>query len=77
MYLPKESDRESEEYERIERECERFDLGLIIFSDPKKKESYEVMVDAVRRTPDPNEVDKFIASQLKEQTQEALLKQTK
>jgi hypothetical protein len=73
--LEDDADTESEEFARIERECERFGLGLITFGDPRDKESYEVVVDADRRTPDPSEVDKFIASQLKENTQELVSKQ--
>jgi hypothetical protein len=77
VYMPNDTDKDSEEYSRIERECERFGLGLVIFSDPTESESYEVTVDAGRRTPDPAEVDKFIASQLKEKTQEQVLKNSK
>lgn len=77
IFVPDESESQSEEYARIERECERFGLGLVIFSDSADVESYEVTVDAARRTPDPAEVDKFIASQLKERTQELILKNSK
>jgi hypothetical protein len=77
VYVPEESDLESEEFARIERECERFGLGLVVFSDATDRESYEVRVDADRRTPDPAEVDKFIASQLKEKNQKSVLHWTK
>ena len=77
VYLEDEGDSESEEFARIERECERFGLGLVTFTDPDDMESYEVNVDASRRTPDPSEVDKFIASQLKENTQELVSKAIK
>jgi len=77
VYLEDDADKDSEEFARIERECERFGLGLIIFADPKDTETYEVVVDAGRRTPDPAEVDKFIASQLKANTQELVAKQIK
>jgi hypothetical protein len=70
-------DRKSEDFARIERECDRFGLGLITFGDVEDKETYEVVVDATRRTPDPSDVDKFIASQLKESTQELVAKQIK
>jgi len=75
--LEDDADVESEDFARIARECERFGLGLITFSDAEDKESYQVLVDASRRTPDPSEVDKFIASQLKEATQELVAKQIK
>lgn len=75
--LEDDADAESEEFARVERECERFGLGLVTFGDPTDKGSYQVIVDANRRTPDPSEVDKFIASQLKENTQELVSKQIK
>ena len=77
VFLEDEADAESEEFARVERECERFGLGLVSFNDPKDTETYEVVVDASRRTPDPAEVDKFIASQLKDNTQELIAKQIK
>jgi hypothetical protein len=75
--LEDQADEESEDFARIERECDRFGLGLITFSDVEDMESYKVQVQASRLTPDPNEVDKFIASQLKESTQELVAKQIK
>jgi hypothetical protein len=39
--------------------------------------SYEIQVEAMRRNSDPNEMDKFIAHQLKERTREQLLKHIK
>jgi len=77
VFLEDDDDAESEDFARIERECERFGLGLITFDDPKNRESYQVIVDASRRTPDPSEVDKFITSQLKERTQELVAKAIK
>jgi hypothetical protein len=77
VYLEDDVDAESEEFARIERECERFGLGFITFGDSKDRETYQVRLDAARRTPDPREVDKFIASQLKENTQELVSKQIK
>jgi len=77
VYLEDDADRESEEFARVERECERFGLGLVTFGDPSDRESYQIIVDAGRRTPDPSEVDKFIGSQLKENTQDLVSKQIK
>ena len=56
---------------------EKAEMVLLTFEDPKNKESYQVIVDASRRSPDPGEVDKFIASQLKEGTQELVAKAIK
>lgn len=77
VFVPDDSATESEEFARIERECERFGLGLVIFSDSAERGSYEVRVDAERRTPDPVEVDKFIASQLKDKNQKLVLQWNK
>lgn len=50
---------------------------MIVFTDPHNNESYEVILGADRRVPDPNEVDKFIASQISEKNRELVLKQFK
>jgi hypothetical protein len=77
VHVADDSELKSQEYTRIENECERFGLGLIVFSKPDDNETYEITVDAEHRTPDPVEVDKFIASQLKVETQALILKQIK
>lgn len=77
IHIPDDSELKSEEYVRIERECERFGLGLIVFSVPGDGGTYEIAFNAEHRTPDPGEVDKFIASQFKVKTQELILKQIK
>ncbi len=50
--------------ERLEKECLRFGIGLGLFADPEKYESYDWRVDADRRQPDPGETDQFIEKQL-------------
>ena len=53
-----------ETIDRISSECSRFGVGLIIFDDPKDYETYEFLIEPVRRQPDPRETDKFIEIQI-------------
>lgn len=52
------------EFRRIEDECRRLGLGLIIFRSPESVESYEILVDAEHRIPDPEHMDQFIKAQM-------------
>lgn len=56
---------------RVKKECERFGVGLMIFSDPGNWGTYDTLIEPERRIPDPEEVSKFI-SQLKEKEREAI-----
>lgn len=76
IYLPR-GDPQTKEFERVERECERFGLGLIIFTDPKEWDSYETIQEAERRNPDPADVSRFIATQVSKSAQERVLEMVK
>lgn len=52
------------ELERIERECERFGIGLILFTDPSDWDMFDVRVEGAPHAPDAGDVDAFIRSQL-------------
>jgi hypothetical protein len=69
------SDTESKEYERIEKECVRFGIGLITFTDAAEDDTYEIKVDADLKSPLPDEVENFITIQIKAENQESLLRQ--
>jgi hypothetical protein len=45
---------------RMEEECKRFGVGMIVFEDPADYDTYEVIVDSSRKHPDPREVEKFM-----------------
>jgi len=68
---------ETEEFDRIIRQCELFGVGLIVFEKPDDWETYETIIDPKRREPDPYEVNAFIKHQLPEKTKEELSKKLK
>ena len=57
---------DSEDYGRIENECERFGVGLMFFTDPKDYDTYEIRIEPKRKEPDPSEISDFISVQLNE-----------
>jgi hypothetical protein len=66
------TDLPANERDRLERECERFGVGLILFSDPNNWDTFEIRIEAKYRTPDPDEANAFIGLQLSETNKEAL-----
>jgi len=64
LYLPNGWLEDSEEYERIKNECERFGVGLLYFADPKNYDSYEIIVEPERKDPDPSDMNTFISIQI-------------
>lgn len=45
---------------RIEEECKRFGVGLIVFTNPANYDTYEFNVEPSRKVYDPREVEKFM-----------------
>jgi len=60
----KEEDLDTNAFVRLEQECQRFQVGLIVFTDENKPDTFKTLVECERKSPDPAEVDRFIASQL-------------
>ncbi len=58
--------------ERIVQECDRHGVGYITFEDPANYGTYEIVVGAKLREPDPFEVDNFIRKQLNAENQDQL-----
>jgi hypothetical protein len=58
--------------DRIVQECERFGVGYIIFSDPNDYDTYDVVVSARLKEPDPADVDNFVRQQVSPQSQEQI-----
>jgi hypothetical protein len=56
----------------LKRECERFGIGLLTFSDPGDWDTFDVVVEADHKLPDPDEVDNFIRLQVMKANQEVL-----
>jgi hypothetical protein len=59
-------------YERIQDECERFRLGLILFEDVSNWDTYTFEVSAERNDPDPQAVNDFIKGQISEKGREEI-----
>jgi hypothetical protein len=57
---------------RIESECQRFSLGLILFTMPNDSTEWEFRVSASRREPDPGYLEEFIRQQLNQSSQHKL-----
>ncbi|MCI0596564.1 MAG: hypothetical protein L0Z48_08490 [candidate division Zixibacteria bacterium] len=68
---------DTDEFERLKDECERFRIGLITFSDPGNRESYETIVEAERKNPDPDDINGFISSQIHKENQKRVLQMVK
>ncbi len=59
---------------RIESECQRFGLGLLLFDDPAASESWDFRVKPVRQEPDPDYLEEFVRQQLSDTIQAKLRK---
>lgn len=58
--------------ERIIQECERHGVGYMTFEDPANYGTFEIVIGAKLREPDPFEVDNFIRKQLNPENQDQL-----
>lgn len=76
IHLPK-GNPETEEFDKIQRQCENFGVGLIIFENPDDYDTYETIIEPKRKDPDPYEVNLFIAQQLSQSLKEELSKKQK
>lgn len=56
---------EEDHLARIESECQRLGLGLILFKNPADVSSWEYKIDPVREEPDPAVLDEFMKKQVK------------
>ena len=68
---------ETEEFDKIQRQCENFGVGLIIFEKPDDWNTYETLIEPKRKDPDPHEVNLFITQQLSNRFKEELSKKIK
>lgn len=64
----------AEDLDRIEAECVRFGLGLILFSDPKAYDEWQYRVEPNRTEPDPFSLEEFIQTQIPPADQEKIRK---
>ena len=68
---------DTDKFQRLASECERFRLGLIIFEDPQSWETFETVQEAQRRNPNPADVNAFIRNVMSKQSQETISKMVK
>jgi hypothetical protein len=59
---------------RIEAECVRFGIGLIVFTDPKNYDTWDYKVEPSRSEPDPFDLEEFIRIQVPTADQERIRK---
>lgn len=65
------------DFDRVRNECKRFDVGFLTFTDPADGDTFEIVVEAVRKEPDPGEVNEFITKQISNPNQMQLLEMLK
>jgi len=63
---------DTDKFQRLASECERFGLGLIIFENPRDWETFETVQEAERRNPNPADVNAFIKNVMHKQQQERI-----
>jgi hypothetical protein len=62
-----------EDLSRIESECQRFQIGFLLFAEADNDyENWDWRVEPVRKEPDPIEVEEFVNSQISKQGQASL-----
>jgi len=63
---------QQEALNRIEDECERHGVGMIVAADPNDYSTWDTRVDAIRTEPDPEYLNDFIAQQFSDGAKEEL-----
>lgn len=59
---------------RVESECQRFGIGLLLFKNEPDSSNWEWLVDAVRKEPDPDDVEQYITRQVGEEQKKQIRK---
>lgn len=60
--------------EEISQEAKRFGIGFIVAADPTNYDTWEELVEADRKEPDPERLNEFLASQVSQSLREQLNK---
>ena len=68
---------DSEEFERIKKQCQVFGIGLIAFENPKDWATFEIIIESDRKQPDPADVNLFITQQISANNKTELLERLK
>ncbi|AKF86607.1 hypothetical protein MFUL124B02_30195 [Myxococcus fulvus 124B02] len=72
LQLP--DDPDDSDISRLTSEAQRMGVGLILFQDPSDFETWDFMVDPVRKEPDPSLLEQFVVTQLSETARNKLLR---
>jgi hypothetical protein len=57
---------------RTESECQRFGIGLLVFDDKSDPGSWDWRLEAVRKEPDPGEVEEYISKQFDDENKKRM-----
>lgn len=60
-------------WNRLESECQRVNVGLVLFDDPGDFDTFEILFEPEKRQPDPELVNQFIEAQLSDETKNQIL----
>jgi len=63
---------DNDDFDRLQRECERFGIGLMIFTDPARGETFDEIVSPKLHTPDPASTSAFIGQQMSSEQKQDL-----
>lgn len=64
IHDPKGTLGEEDDFERVQAECARFEIGLIKFRIQSDFNTWEFLIEPRRRQPDPAEMEEFIEKQI-------------
>ncbi|MEW6411973.1 MAG: hypothetical protein AB1483_05800 [Candidatus Zixiibacteriota bacterium] len=68
VHLP-DGKKESDDFKNLQKECERFGVGFIYFEKSDDWTTWEIVTDPDRKNPAPEEVDRFISTQMSKENQ--------
>lgn len=75
LHVPEESvERQDQTLFEILDEAKRHGVGVIVAADPSNFDSWETLVEAVRKEPDPERLNEFIGTQLSPTSREMVVK---
>jgi hypothetical protein len=63
IHIPS-ADYQTDVFDRLDRECERFRVGFLTFTDPADWDSFDIRIEAEHSVPDPAETSSFIKTQI-------------
>lgn len=74
IQVSKKPDETNVEFSRLKEYSQRFEIGVILFDKPDEWETYETIVAAIYKSPEPSELSGFIAQVFYEEKKAAIRK---